>query len=339
MFVGVCFIMQKSSFEGAIATIIYTLFACLLADLALVCLLPSSVVHAAGPQLALSQPGTNVNPMQIGGPVGVKVELDGSGFTPNVTLTLYTMTNNDTPQNCRGGGNPDQLGLTPFNKPPVTIQTRGDGTFTQVVTWPGTANTPGVSYYVCAAPQNQQGALSSNTFTVTPMPQLTLSPTTINPGGAITLSGMNWYPPQALTLMLIAANGTTVFTQAITPDQNGNINQPVTLPTTLQDGTYTVRLAANNEQVLVVVQNNVLTVQGNAVVTPTVVPSPSPTITPTVTASPTVRPTTPAGSGSSDSGSSNSGTGSNLWLFALAGLGIVLVIIGIVLFAFYSRRA
>ena len=337
MFVGVCFIMQKSSFAGAIATIIYTLFACLLADLALVCLPPSSVVHAAGPQLALSQPGTNVNPMQVGGPVGVKVELDGSGFTPNVTLTLYTMTNNNTPQNCRGGGSPDQLGLTPFNKPPITIETRGDGTFTQVVTWPGTANTPGVSYYVCAAPQNQQGALSSNTFTVTPMPQLTLSPTNVNPGGTVMLSGMNWYPPQALTLMLIGPNGSTVFTQAITPDQNGNINQPVTLPATLQDGTYTVRLAANNEQVLVVMQNNALTVQGNAIVTPTVVPSP--TITPTVTVQPTVTPTTSAHSGGGDGGSNTGGAGSDPWPFALAGLGLLLVIIGIVLFALYSRRA
>src|SRR5579875_3738218 len=315
MFVGACFLMQKFSFAGAIATIIYTLFACFLAELALVCVLPPSVVHAAGPQLALSQPGTNVNPMQIGGPVGVKVELDGSGFTPNVTLTLYTMTNNDTPQNCRGGGNPDQLGLTPFNKPPVTIQTRGDGTFTQIVTWPGTANTPGVSYYVCAAPQNQQGALSSNTFTVTPMPQLTLSPTNVNPGGTVMLSGMNWYPPQALTLMLIGPNGSTVFTQAITPDQNGNIN----------------------EQVLVVMQSNALTVQGNAVVTPTVIPSP--TITPTVTVQPTVTPTTSAHSGGGDGGSNTGSAGSDPWPFALAGLGLLLVIIGIVLFALYSRRA
>ncbi len=323
--------MKKTSLLPLIA---YTLFSCLIATLAGTFSLPSSAVHAAGTQLTLSQPGTNVNPSLIGGPVGVKVRLDGTGFAPNVTLTLYTMTTNN-PQNCKGGSNPNQLGLTPFGNPPTQVVTRGDGTFTLVTQWPGTANTPGATYYVCAPPQNQQGTLSSNTFTVTPTPTLTLAPTSINPGGQVTVTGMSWYPPQALTLTISDANGNAVFTTAITPDSNGNINQQLTIPTTVQDGTYTVKLAANNEQALSVTQNNALTVTGSA--TPTPAPSPSPTTTPTVTASPTVTPTTPPttpGNGGSNTGGGNS---SNFLLFALAGVGALLVIVGIILFIVYSR--
>lgn len=323
--------MKKTSL---LQLILYILFTCLMVSFAFAFFLPASAVHAAGAQLVLSQPGTNVNPQNIGGPVGVKVRLDGSGFAPNITLTLYTTPTNNA-QNCQGGGNPDQLGLTPFNRPPTTVVTQGDGSFTLVTQWPGTANTQGVSYFVCAAPQNQPGTLSSNTFTVTPAPKITITPTTINPGGQLTVTGMSWYPPQALTLTISDGNGNQVFTTAITPDSQGNINQQLTIPTTVQDGTYTMKLAANSEQALSVTQNNALTVTGSAAPTPA--PSPSPTITPTVTASPTVTPTTPpttpGNGGSNNTGSSSS----NFLLFMLAGVGALLIIVGIILFVLYSR--
>ena len=323
--------MKKTSL---LLLITYTLFFCLIATLTLTFSLPSSVARAAGAQLTLSQPGTNVNPSLIGGPVDVKVQLAGMGFAPNIPLAFYTMTTNN-PQNCKGGGNPNQLGLTPFGNPPTQVVTRGDGTFTLVTQWPGTANTPGVAYYVCATPQNQQGTLSSNTFTVTPAPTLTLAPTSINPGGQVAVTGMSWYPPQALTLTISDGNGNQVFTTAITPDSNGNINQQITIPTTVQDGTYSVKLAANNEQALSVTQNNALMVTGSATPTPAASPSPPPTATPTVTASPTVIPTTqPTIPGN---GGSTGGNSSNLLLFALAGVGALLVIVGIVLFIVYSR--
>ncbi len=310
---------------------------CCLFCYGLIAVLQSPSAHAATPQVMISQAGSNGG--AVGGQVGSSIHLSGSGFTPG-TVNLYTTTNND-PTKCTNQGQPGNLGLMPFT--PATATAQQDGTFALDTTWPNSAGTVGAAYYICAVTPTAS-MLSSNTFTVTPAPTIVISPTSIAAGGQITITGENWFPPQQLTVAVTDATQTVIVSQQTNPDQTGKINVMLTIPATAPAGTDTVSVAANDNPSLKVVQNNALTITATSTPTPTVSPSPSPTPASSPTAASTNVPATPTSSGGNAGGnggsSSNGGGGGtiNILLFLMAGLGIILVIVGIILFAAYSRE-
>jgi hypothetical protein len=290
---------------------------------------------ADGSQLVLSQPGTNAG--AVGGQVGTKIHLYGTGFPASATISLYATVNND-PLKCRDREPPAGPGLTPFT--PSMVLTQADGTFTLDTTWPSSASSIGASYYVCAV-AHLLGKLSSNTFTVTPPPTISLSTTSVAPGGQVTITGTNWYPPQLLTVTIADATGTALVTGTTTPDQNGALSIILTIPPNAQAGPYSVGIAANNDLSLKSNQSNALTITGNT--TPTPAASPSPAATSTASSTPVATTSTipSANTGSIDTtnsvGTSGSNTMINFLPFTMGGLGILLVLVGILLFVMYSR--
>ncbi len=304
---------------------------CCLFGYGVVVAVQSPSAHAATQQVTISQPGNNGG--AVGGQPGTNIHLSGSGFNPGV-VNLYTTSNSD-PTKCTDQGQPANLGLMPFTPTSVTVQQ--DGTFALDTTWPTSAATVGVSYYVCVVTPGAS-VLSSNTFTVTPAPTIVITPTSLTAGGQVTITGENWLPPQALTVAVTdPVQATVLVSQQTNPDQSGKINVTLTIPATTPAGAYTVSVSANNTTTLKVVQKNALTVTGAATPTPTTAPSPTPTLSVSPTTAPTSVPTTPASTGGTGSGGSNSGT-INFLLFAMVGLGVILVIVGIVLFVVYSRE-
>lgn len=283
-------------------------------------------------QVTISLPG--------GGPLvghpGTKVHLEGTGFTPSVNAALYTTPTND-PAKCLSGADPAALGLTSFaTKPTVAVQ--ADGTFQVDTTWPNSAAIATTVYYVCAiaGPAQTPGGLSANGFTVAQpvtikvMPQ---SPTTVSPGSQVTISGANWLPPQALTVAIVPpGEAGVVVSDHVTSDANGNFSLMLTIPSTTGAGTYSVSVIADNEPTMKATLANAVTVAVAATPTPTATTAP----TATATTAPTPTATTPA-STPPPTTNGGGGGGMTILIFALGGIGTVLIVVGIVLFAAYSR--
>jgi hypothetical protein len=310
------------------------LFFCCIAGLLLVAHLEAPFAYAANAQVTITVPSPAV------GHPGTKVHINGSGFYPDL-VNLFTTTNSD-PAKCMLG----DPGLKRFSTSP-TVPVQADGTFSLDTTWPDTAASVGSAYYICAiGPGTGVTALSNNTFTVAPPATINVSPTVVAQGGQVTVTGLNWLPPQSVTVAVVPpAQTSTIVSAHVTSDTNGKFSITLTIPTTTPDGMYSVSTVADNELTLAFIDNDILTVT----VAPTPTPSPTATPSPTPTPSPTVAPTqvdpTPTtatgGSTLSPSGGSGSGSGGvspgSFLLFTLAGLGILLVIVGIVLFVLYSR--
>ena len=285
----------------------------------------------ATPQVTISLPGGGA---LVGHP-GTKVHIEGTGFTPSVNAALYTTPTNDATK-CISGADPAALGLTSFaTKPTVAIQ--ADGTFQVNTTWPNSAAIATTAYYVCAiaGPAQTPGGLSTASFTVAQPVTIKVtpqSPTTISPGSQVTISGANWLPSQALTVAIVPpGEAGVVVSDHVTSDANGNFSLMLTIPSTTGAGTYSVSVIADNEPTMKAALANAVTVAAAATPTPTATTAPSPTATtaptPTATTTPTPTPTTNGGGGG----------GMTILIFALGGIGTVLIIVGIVLFAAYSR--
>jgi hypothetical protein len=259
------------------------------------------------------------------GSPGTQITLNGSNFNPNDTVNLYFTTNGDQGQ-CTNNGNPQDHGLQPFDNN-ATFQAQNDGTFTQTATWPNAANSPNTQYFVCALSQNVH-ALSSNSFTVMQSnAAFDVTPTSVAPGGQITVTGSKWMPPQVLTVSVTTAdNANTIASQTVTPGQDGNFSVQVTIPQTAQPGTYNVLVFATSNAALKVTKQGVLTITQ---ATPT--PAPTPTTAATPTAAVTATPTTTIGNTPTTGG----GGGLTILIYMLGGIGVMMVIIGIVMFAAY----
>jgi hypothetical protein len=300
---------------------------------------PAMAATAAPGSVVISLPGGNNNG-QVGGPVGTQVHVAGTNFGSLVTINLYTTTNND-PAQCRKG-NPNSHGLTPFTPP--TVMTQQDGTFAVDTSWPANANAVGAAYYICAVPDNALllGTLSSNNFTVSPTPTISVSPTTVMTGGQITVSGLNWLPPQAVTISLINdAQTTPILNTNATSDQNGNFTVTITIPANAPGGTYTISVTSDQSPNVKAVANGILTVTSNVTPTPTVSPTATATAAPSPTTTPTTTPTTSSNGGNNGSTPPSAGSPSgslNFLLITMAGLGVLLVIVGVFLFVMYSRQ-
>jgi hypothetical protein len=65
---------------------------------------------------------------------------------------------------------------------------------------------------------------------------LTLTPSTVAPGGTVTVTGIGFTPSESVTLT--TSDGYTLGT--VTADSAGNVNQAITVPSTIPTGTKTV---------------------------------------------------------------------------------------------------
>ncbi len=290
----------------------------------------TSAAWAAGnPQVSItSSIATGVTT----GHPGTRVTISGSGFTSGIA-SLYTTTNS-APAKCSDTGNPSALGLTPFNTHPKVFITGGG--FQIQSAWPGNAANPGTSYYICVV-KHGSSALSSNTFTVAPPATISVAPSTAAPGTQVTVTGINWLPPQAITISIMAGNNTSqeIASQSASADADGNLNVSLTIPASTQPGTYSVTAVAPNETTMNATASNALIVTATA--TPSASPSPSVTTSPTVTPTLSASPTTTKNASANDTSGSDGGPASSTILFILIGTGILLVIFGCILFIVYAR--
>jgi hypothetical protein len=175
--------------------------------------------------------------------------------------------------------------------------------------------------------------------------QINARPSTVPQGGQVTVTGLNWLPPQKLNVSIVVGNSDAppIATQTPTSDDNGNFSVTLTIPANADTRVYSVSVYAQNEPTpeMTIVENNAITVTAAPTATP--IPSPTPTTVPTATPTPTTVSTgtnQTDNTGGTDISNTNSGSSvSPMFLFVLGGVGILLVIAGIVLFVVYARRA
>jgi hypothetical protein len=270
--------------------------------------------------LEITNPLVNGNAQ---GRAGTTITLKGNNFDSNDTIHLYYTTNGDSGQ-CTNNGDPGDHGLQPFTTN-ATINAQDDGAFTQDVTWPDAANTPNTQYYVCALSDNVH-ALTTNSFTIMQSDAtFVFSPNTLAPGGQVPVTGTKWLPPQTLTVSIGTGNNTTpIVSQTVTPGADGNFSVQLTIPDNAQPGTYNIFVVATGDATLKATKSNALTITQAT-------PTPQPTTAPSPTVAPTPTPTATTG---------NTGGGGNaltMLIYALGGIGVILVIVGVVMFAAYSR--
>lgn len=192
--------MNIPKFKSVLAMLFASIVLCLLAMS--VCAINSpSALAAETQQNAGPTPIVTVNPTSV--PAGGTTTVSGQNFTPNGPVKVTTA-----------------------NQPVVNTNATSTGTFTTTITVP---LRPG-SYTVEA---NDIDAARSATARYTVVGnQISLSSSTINPGGTITVTGTGFAAGAPVTLTL---NGTTV---TATADSNGTFTQPITAP--LTPGAYTL---------------------------------------------------------------------------------------------------
>lgn len=261
------------------------------------------------------------------GHAGTQIQLTGTGFPANSQITLYATTD---PAQCADG----QSGAASIQPTSGGSTTDGSGNFQLGAAWPSSGATqPSTAYYVCAR-VNDTNKASNITFTVLPAATVTASPSTANPGDAVTVSGQNWNPQAALTIAITSGQGgPTIATQPATADGNGGFSISIPIPAGTQAGGYGISVtdaSSNQTQYF----PSLITVNQQATPTPQATATDTPTPTPQVT--PTATPI-PTGNGG---GSGSSNNGSMLWLiFGLGGLGVVLVIVGLTMFLTNSSNS
>ncbi|MBV8695078.1 MAG: hypothetical protein JO183_06275 [Ktedonobacteraceae bacterium] len=283
-----------------------------------------AAAYGPTPQVTITQP--NVSNAAVGGHAGTKVQIVGIGFAPiPTTVQLFTTTNAD-PAHCQ----PGDPNLTMFTTQP-TVMINGP-TWNVNTVWPDNAAVPGNVYYVCALSLTNQ-VLSSNTFTAAQPVMVNVSPTSVAQGAMVTVTGMNWLPPQQLNVSITSGdNGPAIVSSVVNSDAAGNFTTSLAIPGNARPMAYSVRVYALNENTpaMTKVLSNALTVMLAPTPTPTAAPTPTPLpTTPVATATP------PGGTGTSTGGI----MANTFLLFGLAGLGILLVIVGIILFVMYSRKS
>jgi hypothetical protein len=184
---------------------------------------------------------------------------------------------------------------------------------------------------VTPTPPSTPASTPTPTPTAAPSVTVTLSPSTVQAGGTITVTGENWLPAQQLTVQIAPSGQSNILAQD-TPnsDTRGHFSTTLTIPTTATAGTYAV-IVVSSDQNLRFYRDNMLTVTA---LTPTQAPSPSPTPTASPSASATAT-ATPTGSNTNGGGDS----GLAILTFITGGLGVLFIIIGVIMFAVSSPPA
>ncbi|MBM7820393.1 5-hydroxyisourate hydrolase-like protein (transthyretin family) [Cellulosimicrobium cellulans] len=184
------------------------------------------VVEAAAIEPALTVDPATANP-------GDEVTVDGTGYTPDATVTVEIRDGSGT-----------------VIATVEDVATDGDGAFTTPVTVPE-GTTPG-DYTVVGIDD------TTSTEAETPLgvggvgvsePTVTVDPTTANPGDEVTVTGEGWPPNTTVTVDLVDEDGDVVATVDVETDDTGSFTTPITVPDDATPGDYTVHASddAGNE--------------------------------------------------------------------------------------------
>ncbi|MCO7272261.1 choice-of-anchor G family protein [Cellulosimicrobium cellulans] len=174
-------------------------------------------VEAAAIEPTITVDPTTANP-------GDDVTVDGTGYTPDATVTVEIRDGS--------GAVVTSLGDVP---------TDGDGNFTTPITVPADT-TPG-DYTVVGIDD------TTSTEAETPLgvggvgvsePTVTVDPTTANPGDEVTVTGEGWPPSTTVTVDLLDEDGDVVATVDVETDDTGSFTTPITVPEGATPGDYTV---------------------------------------------------------------------------------------------------
>jgi len=183
-------------------------------------------VGAAAIEPTITVDPTTANP-------GDEVTVDGTGYTPDATVTVEIRDGSGT-----------------VIATVEDVPTDGDGNFTTPITVPA-GTTPG-SYTVVGIDD------TTSTEAETPLgvggvgvsePTVTVDPTTANPGDEVTVTGEGWPPSTTVTVELVDEDGDVVATVDVETDDEGSFTTPITVPDDATPGDYTVHASddAGNE--------------------------------------------------------------------------------------------
>ena len=147
------------------------------------------------------------------GPVGAKVQVTGQGYTPNETVHIVWDYN---------GANTNVANLTAGLS----------GTIRGKFTVPFASN----GNYTVAAVGATSNIVTQNTFNL--KNSIAANPTTNSPGQATTVTGTGFQANEAVQLFWDTTSGSPLNTT--NADSNGNINQPINIPTSAAPGVHSV---------------------------------------------------------------------------------------------------
>ena len=274
------------------------------------------------------------------GPVGENALIHGQGFPANLRVSVILVP-----------GNSNQNPALCSKAPAATlgnVTTSGAGAFQLSFTWPGQAGGINSAYSVCSLSNGlPMSYRDGGPFTVlaNSVPSIAVSPNSVQPGSAITISGQNWVPPQQVNITVTGSSQLLSATPTSNGINTGTFSLTVNIPASAQPGGYVVSGFSGNNVLHAANQNMSITTP--ATPTPTATPSPTPTVTATATSTATVTAggTSTVGPGntpaSTNSGSSNSGsTGGPSPIILIVFIAVALVLltsIGLIIFMVLHR--
>ncbi|MFF2267441.1 choice-of-anchor G family protein [Cellulosimicrobium cellulans] len=175
-------------------------------------------VEAAAIEPTIAVDPTTANP-------GDEVTVDGTGYTPDATVTVEIRDGSGT-----------------VIETVENVPTDGDGNFTTPITVPA-GTTPGD--YTVVGIDDTTSTEAETPLTVeglgaTDPPTVTVDPTTANPGDEVTVTGEGWPPSTTVTVELVDEDGDVVATVDVETDAEGSFTTPITVPEDATPGDYTV---------------------------------------------------------------------------------------------------
>lgn len=221
----------------------------------------SGVVGAVPLQIVQTNAHLTLTPTQAA--AGSTLTVAGTGFVPNTAVTIVSTVPGSSPGSTLG----------------TTVTADGSGNFTTSLALPTTV--PAGAYTVTALSAGGNVRASAG-LTVTAPTNLTIQPTSTNPGGTVTVSGSGFgvgVPITVTAQVPLAAGGTQTITLQALATPSGTFSVSLTIPTSAAPGSVTIT-AANQQNT--VRQTGTLTVATPATLTiaPTsVVPGGTTTVT------------------------------------------------------------
>src|SRR2546428_436710 len=153
------------------------------------------------------------------GPTGTTVNISGSNFAANSGITISY----------------DNAGIATT---PTTITTTSTGSFTGSITIPSSSIAG--SHTVKATDASANSASAQFTVTTTPVPAISLNPTSGPTGTTVNISGSNFAANSGITISYDNAGIATTPT-TITTTSTGSFTGSITIPSSSAAGTHTVK--------------------------------------------------------------------------------------------------
>ncbi|MEO7003170.1 MAG: hypothetical protein ABI068_15260, partial [Ktedonobacterales bacterium] len=277
---------------------------------------PNAATPTAIPPTATPPPATPtlsmLSPTSKEGPVGAHITLGGSHWGASATVTVTAISSGP----CEGS--------TPLQTL-TTAQSSGSGAINIAFIWPSSLGSVGTTYIICASNGTASAAGIPYTVLSASPPTISLSVSTVQVGGVVSISGSNFTGTQHVVLSSETTSNVKQKIRTVAVAGDGSFLTQFT-PTAADAGPLNIMAAtsAQNGATPALQASAQLTVQ--APTTPTV----------TTTAAPT---TTTAASGGN--GQHNNTSGPSLGLIIVLVVAILLVlllIVGLIVLVAMRRR-